>query len=54
MNPLIEWGQWDVNPSIKWDQQLLNMYSAKIKLLFIYKTQQKYNSIQIGGEIVLT
>ena len=20
MNPLIEWGQWDLNPSIKWDQ----------------------------------
>jgi len=22
MNPFVQWGQWDLNPSIKWDQLL--------------------------------
>ena len=22
MNPLIHWGQWDLNPSVKWDQYI--------------------------------
>jgi hypothetical protein len=25
MNPLIEWDQWDLNHSIKWDQLMYNI-----------------------------
>jgi hypothetical protein len=40
MNSLIEWGQWDLNPSIKWDHIL-----SSIAIMFNY---HKYNIQYIG------
>jgi hypothetical protein len=36
MNPFIQWGQWDLNPSIKWDQLFLKNNNKIDNNLYVY------------------